>query len=381
MENIFIRNLHKKSVKKSTSKLGLFIRRKIDKPFKKLSNLFSNVNIIRLPVDNKKTDEEYYSQLSPDLIPVENYPLVDNKHNIVVERYPKLEPNEPYIFLCNHTCPEDIETVLNVIDRNAYLLLGSIDFLKNDPDAYLLYLNGVIPFDIADEEQRRLVFPKMLRVLKTNSILFFPEGSHNHSPNNLINPLFDGQTNLALETGTKIIITTMIRDEKNNVSYVDFGNPIEIGSLNVDMSSKPKEEDSEKYYVNSITKILRDKMATAVYYLMSRHISPLNRSDYINLEEEIRMEKIRDSFDKMKWKEDIFDAEFLTKKPRADKEHEEVVRKLSNLSMSQDNLSKLSNRYWVLKEKEMDDKDVVIRMRKHLKSLENVKRKVIKRKK
>ena len=36
-----------------------------------------------------------------------------------VERYPKLNKDEPYIFVCNHTCPEDIETILNVLDRNA----------------------------------------------------------------------------------------------------------------------------------------------------------------------------------------------------------------------------------------------------------------------
>ena len=34
-------------------------------------------------------------------------------YNIVVERYPKLDKEESYIFVGSHVCPEDIETMLN----------------------------------------------------------------------------------------------------------------------------------------------------------------------------------------------------------------------------------------------------------------------------
>ena len=236
MKNILISNLNEKNVEHCTTDFGLWLRRTIDKPFKKLCNIFTNANIIKENQGEGMTDEEYFSSLNLDYIPLENYEISKDKNNIIVERYPKLESNEPYIFVCNHTCPEDIETVLNILDRNAYLILGSIESLQYNPEMYLSFLNGMIPFDIMDNKQRKEVFQKMLRVLKTNSILIFPEGSHNYSPNNLINPLFDGPVNLALQTKRKIVIVTMIKDQENNVSYVDVSNPIDIEKIKVDLT-------------------------------------------------------------------------------------------------------------------------------------------------
>lgn len=91
----------------------------------------------------------------------------------------------------NHTCLENIETLLCVLDRNAYVILGSVEYLKYDPEMYLLWLNGMIAFDIMDARERRKLLPKIERMLDTNNILIIPEGSHNYHPGNLINPLFN----------------------------------------------------------------------------------------------------------------------------------------------------------------------------------------------
>ena len=61
MKNLFISNLHKKDVNHFTSDIGLLIRRKVDKPFKKLCNLFTGRNIIRVRHDNNLSNEAYYS--------------------------------------------------------------------------------------------------------------------------------------------------------------------------------------------------------------------------------------------------------------------------------------------------------------------------------
>lgn len=91
-------------------------------------------------------DEEYYTSLSMEQVLRENFPLSAGKraNNIVVERYPKLEKDESFIFVGNHTCPEDVETMLNIIDRNTYLIVGSDEVLKYDPEMYLSWLNGNI---------------------------------------------------------------------------------------------------------------------------------------------------------------------------------------------------------------------------------------------
>ena len=131
MKNLFITNLHKKDVNHFTTNIGLFLRRRLDKPFKKLCNLFTNATIIRVEHETSQSDEEYFERLECLPIPDSAYPLSTKKNanNIVLERYPALDKNESYIFVWNHTCPEDIETMLNIIDRNAYLILGSIETL------------------------------------------------------------------------------------------------------------------------------------------------------------------------------------------------------------------------------------------------------------
>lgn len=366
MKNILISDLHNKDVEHCTSDFGLYLRRVGDKPFKKLCNVFTNAHIIREDIYTDLSDDEYFSQLNADYIPLDKYDLKKDKNNIVVERYPDLQEDEPYIFVCNHTCPEDIETVLNILDRNAYLILGSVESLQYNPEMYLSWVNGMIPFDIMDKKQRKQVSEKMVRVLKSNSILIFPEGSHNYSPNKLVNNLFDGPVNLSLQTNRKIVVVTLIKDNENNVSYIDVGNPIDLKSIEVDMSMDfNTNEEIEKHYVKSLSMSIRDKMATAVYHIISRHFETLTRADYLSIEDYLRNQKIEDAFKKLKWEHDVFDAEYLVKKTKEEQEYEAVVRTLSSLTMNKDALLGLSNRSWVLSELDIDKKDVAQQMRNY----------------
>lgn len=379
MKNLFISDLHNKDADHFTSDLGLTIRRKIDKPFKKMCNVFTNANIIKLNQGEGLSDEEYFEGLSLDYIPLDNYPIKKNKNNIIVERYPELNPDEPYIFVCNHTCPEDIETVLNVLDRNAYLILGSIESLQYNPEMYLSWLNGMIPFDIMDKKQRKEVLIKMRRVLKSNSILIFPEGSHNYSPNMLINNLFDGPVNLALQTNRKIVIVTLIKDMENNTSYIDVGNPIDIKELDINMDGEySTDEEIEKHYVKGATSIIRDKMATSVYHIISRHFKPLSRGKHNDIEEELRMEKIKYAFKKLKWDRDVFDAEYLTKETKEEKEQKEVTKTLSDLALDSIMQNGLCGQEWILSQIDLENKNVVNRMRKYWKETKS-KTKILKK--
>ena len=367
MKNFLISNLNEKDVEHCTSDCGLWLRRKIDKPFKKLCNIITNANIIMENIDKCMTDDEYFCSLDLNYISPDNYDLSKGKNNIVVERYPKLNSQEPYIFVCNHTCPEDIETVLNILDRNAYLILGSIESLKYNPEMYLSFINGMVPFDIMNPTERKEVFQKMLRVLKTNSILIFPEGSHNYSPNNLINPLFDGPVNLALQTKRKIVVVTMLKDYENGVSYVDVGNPIDVEQIDIDLSALESLEDKEieKYYVKYLSSCIRDKMATAVYHMMPRHFQLITRNSYDDVEETIRMSKIRDAFLKLKWNQDVFDAEYLVKKTKADLEYEDVLSSITNLITNNPAMIKTLGKEWIILNESVLRKNVSNRMREY----------------
>lgn len=366
MQNVFIRNLNKKDVHHFTTDTGLYLRRKLDKPFKKLCNIFTGANITRINSNPAISDDEYFENLPTSRIPSSSYDINPNKNNIILERYPELNANEPYIFVCNHTCPEDIETVLNIIDRNAYLILGSIESLKYNPEMYLTWLNGMIPFDILDKKERKDLMPKTERVLKTNSILIFPEGSHNYSPNKIINNLFDGPVNLSLKTGRKIVVITLLRDDKNKTSYIDVSNPIDVSKVEVQIPTCPPEEQ-EKNYVKALTSVIRDKMATAMFHMMLRHTDPIVRTEGSKIEEDLRSERVQDAFSKLKWTHDVFDAEYLVKKTTEEKEYEDVVRTLSNLRLNMNVLrgTRLNHREYVLKELDLDNKDVAKSMRRY----------------
>lgn len=368
MKNLFISNLDKKDVNHFTSDLGLFLRKKADKPFKKLVRLFTNAHVIRAASDPKLSDEEYFSHLDLEPVPRSSYPLSKKKNvnNIIVERYPALDREESYIFVGNHTCPEDIEIMLGILDRNAYLILGSVELIKYDPEAYLAWLNGMIAFDTLDKKERKELLPKMERVLKTNSILIFPEGSHNYHPNKLVNDLFDGPVNLALRTGKKIVPVILFRDEARKIYYVDVGNPMDVGALSLNVSEYyPGEGESEKYRVKALSSYLRDKMATAVYHLMARHSEPIKRSEHRDVQRECVAAYVEETFTKLAWRHDVFDAEYITKKNKSDREYEEVVRALSRLRLKKKVLNQtgLYSREYVLKEVDLDRKDVISNLR------------------
>lgn len=367
MKNLFISNLHRKDVNHFTTDVGLYLRRKADKPFKKLCNIFTNANIIRMEHDARQSDEQYFESLQLTQMPDSVYPLSvkKNANNIVLERYPVLEKEESYIFVGNHTCPEDIETMLNIIDRNAYLILGSVETLKYNPEMYLSWLNGMIVFDILDVQSRKDLVPKMERVLQTNSILIFPEGSHNYHPSNLINPLFEGAVRLALRTGKKIVPISLVRDDKRKVSFIDVGNPIDIRQLfqgEQDCQSKKSEKEIIKY----LNVCLRDKMATAVYHLIARHMKPMERKQYADIGKYFVDGCVNDAFLKLKWKRDVFNAEYLTKKTEVDREYGEVIHTLGDLRLSKKVLVEtlLNNREYILKEMDFENRNIIFHMRK-----------------
>lgn len=64
----------------------------------------------------------------------------------------------------------------------------------------------------ASGSRYRDVGGRLLYVPQTQSILIFPEGSHNYDLNRLIKPLYDGPVNLALKTGKKNVPVALVFD-------------------------------------------------------------------------------------------------------------------------------------------------------------------------
>ena len=207
-------------------------------------------------------------------------------------------------------------------------------------DGYLVWLNGTIPFDISNPKEKKTVIPKASRVLKTNSILIFPEASHNLHPNKLLNNFYDGAVNIAL-------------------------NPIDINKLNNDLDEKfsyNKENlpqyDYNKKKIKTMTGTLRDKMATSIMHILLRHDEGLERKKYNNIESYLRTIKIYDSIEKLHWNEyDDFKGEFKTKKTKEEQDQETIIRDMARLASTGKNIG-FNQSNWINLASDQENKNI-----------------------
>ena len=141
----------------------------------------------------------------------------------------------------------------------------------------------------------------------------------------MIKPLYDGPVNLALKTGKKIVPVALVKDYENNVAYLDVGNPIDVRNLDLNIQDYyPGKEESEKYRIKSMSSYVRDHMATAVYHMMERHLVPMKRNEYGDMGHYFVDFYVMDTYRKLNWKHDVFEAEYLTKKTDEEREYEAV---------------------------------------------------------
>jgi len=160
-------------------------------------------------------------------------------------------PDEPVIFACTHGFREDVEDSLITAGRHAYILVGSLEqFFNSRIDNISGFLNGVILIDREDKESRAASKEKMKAALsKGVSVLMYPEGTWNVSPNKLIAGIFPGAYDVAKEAGVKVVpIATHRVDDK-------------VFSL------RGKAFDIAKYERSEGIRRLRDKMATMKWKL------------------------------------------------------------------------------------------------------------------
>jgi 1-acyl-sn-glycerol-3-phosphate acyltransferase len=227
MKNLFIPKLTYKDVDSFTSDIGMTFRRILVPFILKLGRLF-------------------------------------NRYNLIIEQYPNLDPKTPYIFASNHVFKDDIENVLYAIKRQAYCLSGSQDSLENDPSMYGLWLSGIIPFLLDDEESRRSTLPKMERVLNHgNSVLIFPEGSWNMEPNKIVKEFYFGAYNVHARTGIPIVPISIFREDGKNEIYFRALQPVDLRHLD---------------YLEG-TRTLRDMIATEHFDQIEKYASRIKRSE------------------------------------------------------------------------------------------------------
>lgn len=152
---------------------------------------------------------------------------------------PVVIPDEPVVFVANHGFRDDILGTILAAGRHAYVMFGSVPQFYNTIDGPLLQSNGVILVDRKVKENRKSAVEKAKTVLKNGcSVIIFPEGVWNKSPNQLTLPLWRGAYVIAKEMGAKIVpIVHYIKDptltlpKKENPFHTVIDNPIDISNM------------------------------------------------------------------------------------------------------------------------------------------------------
>ena len=156
--------------------------------------------------------------------------------------------NKPRIYACTHIGGNDIQRAFQVMKEQGYLMLGDPGILYRKSIYKALQMNGVIPLETKDKEDRKIAYKRSVELLSNGgTLLIYPEGAWNISPNLLVMKLFNGVVRMAKETGAEIIPIAM--EQYGKTFYFNIGKNYTISK---DTSKSEKE----------LTNELRDTLAT-----------------------------------------------------------------------------------------------------------------------
>ena len=146
--------------------------------------------------------------------------------------------------------------------KQCYILIGSLSQIFHHFDGITSWLNGVMLVDRLNKESRIASKKKMIKAIELGaSVLMFPEGTWNKSPNLLSEKLFPGFYDIAKETGAPIAIIATHREGKFVYGILD------------------EAFDITKYSREEATKLLRDKMSALRLELIEKY-SQAKRSEF-----------------------------------------------------------------------------------------------------
>lgn len=124
-------------------------------------------------------------------------------------------PEVPVIFASTHAFKEDIEDAVILADRQAFILIGSLSQIFRTIEGFTAWAAGLILVNRSDNKSRKAAKRKMLRALALgSSVIIFPEGTWNKSPNQMMSGLFPGVYDIAKESGTLVVPIATMREGK-----------------------------------------------------------------------------------------------------------------------------------------------------------------------
>ena len=180
--------------------------------------------------------------------------VLSKEEIVVISNKSIVKPNESKIFACTHIGGNDIQRTFQVINEPAYLMLGDPGILYKMPIYYGLKLNGVIPLETKNKQDRKIAYNRAIELLNNGgNLLIYPEGAWNVTPNEMVMKIFTGTVRMAKETGVDIIPIAV--EQYDNVFYFNVGKNYNIDK-NTNLSLTELNDD------------LRDKLATLKWEIM-----------------------------------------------------------------------------------------------------------------
>jgi putative acyltransferase len=180
--------------------------------------------------------------------------VLSKEEIVVISNKSIVKPNESKIFACTHIGGNDIQRTFQVINEPAYLMLGDPGILYKMPIYYGLKLNGVIPLETKNRQDRKIAYNRAIELLNNGgNLLIYPEGAWNVTPNEMVMKIFTGTVRMAKETGVDIIPIAV--EQYDNVFYFNVGKNYNIDK-NTNLSLTELNDD------------LRDKLATLKWEIM-----------------------------------------------------------------------------------------------------------------
>ncbi len=125
------------------------------------------------------------------------------------EQDAKLNQNEKYVFIANHTSLMDIMTMLTILHHHPIVFVGKAE-LGKIPIFGKVYKHICIAVDRTSLKSRAKVYPDAKQKIDQGlSIFIFPEGGVSDDQSIILDQFKDGAFNIAIETQTPIAVLSI----------------------------------------------------------------------------------------------------------------------------------------------------------------------------
>lgn len=169
----------------------------------------------------------------------------------------RIKSDAPKIYACTHIGGNDIQRTFEAIGEHAYLFIGDPKEIYIDLTGIILRLNGAIPLETRDKNDRKIAYQRSIELLNNGgNLLIYPEGAWNITPNLPSTKLYKGAVNMAKETHADIIPVAI--EQYDNHFFVNIGENI-------------KYSDEKYKNIDSINAYLRDQLASLKWEIWEKH--------------------------------------------------------------------------------------------------------------